>query len=220
MAKAKKVSKIKVKKKRWFPIFAPKFLGQKEIGESYLNQAEEAIGRVMKVNLRDLTGSMGDQNIYASLKINEVTGSSLQTEIVGYALMSFYLKKLARRNTGKVGDSFVLKTKDNKLMRLKPLVLTVFAVNNSVKTTIRKELQKYLKEEASRSTFEGLVNDLLRRRLQVDFKKKLNKICPVKEVILKEVKLEKKKIGAKVKKEEESPEEKPAEEPEEDQKEK
>ena len=53
MAKAKKVSKIKAKKKRWFPVFAPRFLGQKEIGETHLSEAKVALGKVLKVNLRD-----------------------------------------------------------------------------------------------------------------------------------------------------------------------
>ena len=32
----KKVSKIKVKKKVWYKVIAPKIFGNKEIGESYL----------------------------------------------------------------------------------------------------------------------------------------------------------------------------------------
>ena len=54
MAKiVKKVSRIKTKKKKWFPIFAPKFMGQKEIGETYLDQPEPAVGRTLKVNLKE-----------------------------------------------------------------------------------------------------------------------------------------------------------------------
>ena len=37
----KKVSKIKVKKKTWFKIVAPKIFGNKEIGESYLVDVEK-----------------------------------------------------------------------------------------------------------------------------------------------------------------------------------
>jgi len=202
MAKGrKKVSKIKVKKKRWFPIFAPKFLGQKEIGETYLTDVKTALGRVLKVNLRDLTGSMRDQNIYVSLRINEETGNSLQTEVVGYAYMQFYIKKLARRSTGKIDDSFVLRTKDSKNVRLKPLAMTVFSVNKSVKTTIRKKLREMLSEEVNKLSFDALINDLLRYKLQMEFKKRLNKVCPVKEVVMRVVKLEEGKVR-RIKKEE------------------
>lgn len=187
----KKVGRVKTKKKRWFPVFAPKFLGQKEIGESYLVEADKAVGRQMKINLRDLTGSIKDQNIAVSLEIKEVTGNNLQTEVVGYAYMPFYIKKLARRKAGKVSDSFISKTKDNKYVRMKPLVMTVFPINRSMKTSIRKETQKLLKEELGKDNFDGLVTGLLRYRLQAEFKKKLSKICPVREVIMRVVKIEK-----------------------------
>jgi small subunit ribosomal protein S3Ae len=193
MAKTRKVSKIKVKKKRWFPILAPKFLGQKEIGESYLVEAQSAMKRVLKINLRDLTGNIRDQNIYVSLRINEIGGSNLHTEIVGYAYMPFFIKKLIRARSGKVNDSFVLMTKDNKNVRLKPLVITVFPIKKSVKTSIRKKIEKILREEAGKSGFDGLINDLLRYRLQMECKKKLSKICPVREVIMRVAKLEKRR---------------------------
>ena len=57
MAKTKKkISKIKTKKKIWFKIFAPKLFGQKEMGESYLSAADQAVGRKLKVNMKELTG--------------------------------------------------------------------------------------------------------------------------------------------------------------------
>lgn len=196
MAKTKKVSKVKVKKKRWFPILSPKFLGQKEVGESYLTDAQAAIGRVVKINLRDLTRSMRDQNIYVSLRINKVNGSNLETEIVGYAYMPFFVKKLSRTRSGKVDDSFVLKMKDGKVVRLKPLAITVFSVKKSVKTAVRKMLKDLLEEEVAKSNFDSLINDLLRYKLQMEFKKKLNKLCPIREVILRVAKLEEGKRAA------------------------
>jgi ribosomal protein S3AE len=200
MAKHIKVSKTKVKKKRWFPIQAPGFLGQKEIGESYLTEANTAAGRIMKVNLRELTGNMRDQHINVSLRIKEVSGNILQTEVRGYAYMPFFVGKLTRPGTGKIDDSFVLNTKDGRNVRLKPLAITVFMVSNSAKTAVRKKLKEVLKEELSKLNFDGLIVDLLRYKLQMDIKKKLGKICPIRELIFREVKLEKIK-GYVVKKE-------------------
>ncbi|MBR9683304.1 hypothetical protein GOV03_02075 [Candidatus Woesearchaeota archaeon] len=190
MAKTKKVSKIKIKKKRWFPIFAPKFLGRKEIGESYLTGPEVAKGRTVKISLRELTKNIRDQNISVSLRINEISGSNLQTEVVAYAYMPFFVRKLIRTGTGKIDDSFILQTKDGKNVRFKPLAITVFKVNKSIKTSIRKRLKELLAEELSKSTFDTIVVDLLRYKLQMDLKKKLNKICPVREVIMRVMKLE------------------------------
>ena len=43
MAKTDTAAKTKLKKK-WFPILSPKFLGQKEVGESYLTDSKDALG--------------------------------------------------------------------------------------------------------------------------------------------------------------------------------
>ena len=65
MAKAKKkVSKIKVKKKIWYKVIAPKIFAQKEIGESYLSDPAKAVGRKLSVNLKELTGNIKSQNVY------------------------------------------------------------------------------------------------------------------------------------------------------------
>ncbi len=194
MAKVKKkVSKIKTKKKKWFPIFAPKFMGHKEIGETYLDNPEPAVGRTLKVNLKELTGSFRDQNIYVSLRIKEVTGNNLQTEVVGYAYMSFFIKKLTRRSTGKIDDSFVLETKEGKKVRLKPMAITINPVTKSVKTAIRKRMLELLAKEVKKLPMDVLVSELLKYKIQMDLKNKLKKIYPVRDVIMRVVKLEEKK---------------------------
>jgi len=188
-----KVSKIRTKKKRWFPVLAPASLGQKEVGESYLTEAETALGRTLKINLKDITGSIYDQNIYVFLKVKEITGSNLQTDLIGYTYLNLFLKKLARRNIGKIEDSHYFRTKDDKGVRIKPLVVTAFGVNQSVKTAIRTELKKLLKNMVNNSTFDNLLLDVLRQKMRADFKKQLGKIFPIKELIIREIRLEEKK---------------------------
>ena len=65
-----KVSRIKAKKKAWFPIISPKLFGSKEMGETYNVSAKNAVGRTIKVNLKDLTGDIKDQNAYANFAIS------------------------------------------------------------------------------------------------------------------------------------------------------
>jgi len=186
----KKTVRVKIKKKLWFSVLAPKFFGQKEIGESYLVNAEQAIGRKLKINLRELTGSISDQNIYVRLRISEIEGSNLQTEPIGYSYMPFFLKKLARRNTGKIEDSFVVLTKDKKKTRVKPLIVTAFKINNSMKTLIRKKVKTFLVKEAADSNFETFANNLLRHKVGLELKKSLKKMFPTREAIIREMKLE------------------------------
>ena len=70
MAKnVKKIKKIKIKKKIWYKVLASKQFGLKEIGESYLTTPEIALGRKLKVNLKELTGNVKDQNVHLKFKI-------------------------------------------------------------------------------------------------------------------------------------------------------
>lgn len=220
--KTEKPSKLKLKKKRWFPILAPRFLGQKEVGETYLSEAKAALGRPLKINLRDLTGSFKDQNIYLHLKIKELAGNSLQTELEGYAYLPFFLKKLARKQVGKIEDSFFFETKDNKGVRLKPLATTVFPAKRSAQAALRKKLRQRLEEEGTKLSFEGLFDSLLKNKLQMELKKELSKICPVRDVIIQKAEVEEGPVKAKKKrpeKKEAETEEKELAEKEEDKKE-
>ena len=120
MAKAKKkVSKIKVKKKVWYKVIAPKIFGNKEIGESYLQDPNKSVGRKLKVNLKDLTGNIKDQNVQIGLQINKLDGSLLKTSVVSYQLTPAYVKRCVRKNCAKLDDYFVLKTKSGKKVILK-----------------------------------------------------------------------------------------------------
>ena len=185
----KKVSKIKVKKKLWFKVISPTIFGMKEIGESYLSNAEKAVGRLMKINLKNLTGSMRDQNVYISLKINGVKGQTLQTQSVGYELVPIYIKRAVRKNTSRVDDVLDFKTKDGKEVKLKALVMAMNRIPKSTATEVRKALKKELNEEISKGNFESFLTNIVNFRIQLGLKKKLTKIYPVREVMIRSVKL-------------------------------
>ena len=138
----KKVSRVKGKRKTWFKVLAPKLFGEKEIGESYLGSSEKSVGRLLKVNLRELTGNSKDQNVYVDLEISSVDGSTLKTSTTGFKLTAAFVKRLVRKNADKVDDFFILKTKEGKEVILKLLVITKNKVQRSVKTELRKKLKE------------------------------------------------------------------------------
>jgi len=184
MAKTKKVSKIKTKRKIWFKIFSPKLFGQKEIGESYLSSADQAIGRKLKVNMKELTGNVRDQNVSINFKINKVDGSSLRTEVIGYQLSTAYVKRSVRKNTGRADSTFKLKTKNGKDVILKSFIVTRNKTQRSVRTILRSKLEEFLKEELNKSDFISFVEKLIAYRIQSIAKKQLSKICPLREVAI------------------------------------
>jgi small subunit ribosomal protein S3Ae len=178
----KKVSRTNVKKKLWCKIIAPKLFGQKELGEAYLSSPEDAVGRVMRINLKDLTGSMKDQKAHISFKIDRVEGSTLRTSVNGYRLTPTSVKRIVRKNINKLDDYFVFKTKNGKEIVLKSLVITFNRTQRSTRNQVRIKLKELLAEEISKSDFETFIGNLVSNRVQMGIKKKLHKIYPIKEV--------------------------------------
>ncbi len=180
----KKVSRIKAQKKVWYRITAPKLFGQKEIGEAYLATPTAAVGRLMKINLKELTGNVKDQNAYARFVISGVSGSTLITENVGYELTASYVKRMVRKNADRMDDYMVFVSKDGKKIMLKTIALTLHKTHRSVQIVIRKHLAAGIKEELSKNDFETFLTNVVTMRLQSTLKKKLSKIYPIKELAI------------------------------------
>jgi len=180
----KKVSRIKEKKKSWFKIVTPKSLGLKEIGESYLASPESAMGRLLKIGLKELTGNVKDQNAYLSLTISSVQGGKLMTKLVGYELTSAYVRRAVKKNTNRVDDFFILTAKDGRKIILKGLMITISKTKQSAKTLLRKQFREALQEEIGKTDFDTFVNNLIFQKIQPALRKKLNKVYPLREMAI------------------------------------
>ena len=190
----KKVSKIKIKKKLWCKIISPKIFGSKEIGESYLQAPEKALGRKLKSNLKDLTGNVKDQNVYVSMQVNKIDGSMLKTAVVGYELTPSYIKRAVRKNTSRIDDHFRFTTKGGKNVVIKTLMVTFGTCQRSVRTTLSKELKELLEPEVNKNDFSGFISLLVNRKILMEAKRKLKKVYPLKEVSVRVIKLMEKGI--------------------------
>ena len=185
----KKASKIKTKRKTWHAIIAPVIFGKKQIGEMYLSSLDKALGRSLKVNLRDLTGSIRDQNAYIQFKISKEESSSLYTKPIGFQLTSAYVKRMVRKNTSRVDDYLNLETKTGEKVIVKTLVVTRNKVQRSVRTEMRAQLLKLLSEEIGKVSFDDFLANLVSNKVLGSIKKKLAKVYPIREVALRSVSL-------------------------------
>lgn len=177
----KKVSRIKSTKKAWYRIVAPKMFGQKEIGEAYLGTPDVAIGRALKVNLREITGNIKDQNAYMCFEVVSVSGSNLETKVIGYELTTSFMKRMVRKNCDRMDDYFVVVTKDGVKLVIKTFMLTTHKTHRSVQIQLRAMLQKGIREEVAKSEFELFISNVASSKIQYGLKKKLSKIYPLKE---------------------------------------
>jgi small subunit ribosomal protein S3Ae len=178
MVKAKKKT-LRVKKKHWFQIVSPKLFGEKVIGESYLAESTLMKGKKLKVNLKGLGEETSKQNLNIKFEIIDVKDNKAYCETIGYELLIASIKRLGSKGKEKLIESFVCKTKDNKNMRIKLVVVTARKVSNSVLTAIRKELKRIIEEKGKNTSFEEMIQETIRNKLQLMVKKALKKVYPL-----------------------------------------
>jgi len=177
----KGLARVNTAKKTWYRVVGPKAFGQMELGETYLAAPEVAMGRTVKINLKDLTGNVKDQNAYVAFTIEAVEGTTLVTAVSGYELTATSVKRMVRKNTNRLDDYFVFKTKDGKNVVIKTLLITQSKAQRSVQKQLRQKMKAMLAEEVNKNTFEVIVSNLVTRKTQMTMKKALYKIYPVNE---------------------------------------
>jgi len=202
------VSTTKIKKKRWVTIIAPKILGERPIGDSYVVGPEELVGRIIPCNLSVLTNDNKSQNITMKFLIKEIKDGNAITEPKEYILNPSFLKRLMRRKRERIDESLHVKTSDGKGLRIKIFLLTNSAAKGSVKKLIRRRLKEELSKILEKNTFSDIFEGVISNKMQKDLKLKLNKTFPLKTVEIKALKEEKEKVKTAAKKEEKEKEEK------------
>ncbi|NTV23976.1 MAG: hypothetical protein HGA85_06435 [Nanoarchaeota archaeon] len=184
MKKASKAA-IKVKKKQWFPLFSPKSMGEKPIGESFLEDPQTAIGRTVQVNLMQLTGDVKNQSADMKFEIVDYKEGKLETKVIGYSFSTATIKRYIRRHMTRIDDSLVVKTLDGVKTRIKPFILTRSKVTRTVEYTVRATAKQEIIAFVNKTNYEDMFNLVIRYSMQKELKDKLSKIYPVKNVEIK-----------------------------------
>jgi len=180
MVEAKKSATLVLKKKKWVSILAPKFFRETEIGQIYVEETAQAIGRTIKVSLMIITGEPSKQNTKVEFRITGQTPEGqLTTDPMGYELNVTGMKKFMRRGRTKLQDSIVMETLDHKKIRIKPVVVTRNEILSGTKKELRRRMTAFLTEQVTKMTFENILVDLASRKFQKTGEDILRKLCPI-----------------------------------------
>ena len=178
-------AELKKKKKKWKPIFSGKEFNEKEIGETFVEDSEKAVGKTIAVNLTTMTGDPKKQNFNITFKIVDAKDNRLNASITGYFLQVAQKKRLSRKDKDKLEDSFVYKTKDGIDIAIKPVFITKSLTYHSKHTLIRHESRKILSEIAKNTAFTPLMKSIIEGNLQKDMKSQLKKVYPINTILIK-----------------------------------
>lgn len=178
MAKVKKKAKGAAKK-RWIQILAPKIFNHQLIGETYVYESRQALGKPVTVNLMTLTRNPKNQGINVKFVVTGQHEDKLTSDFIGFRIMPSVVRRMVRRGRNKIVDSFVCITSDGKKVRVKPLVVTRTKAKGSVLTGLRKLVRQYLKKTIAKTNYETLAGDIIDHKLQKEMRMALSKTFPL-----------------------------------------
>ena len=170
----------KTGKKSWYKVKEPKILRGQVIGELTAFDPQSVIGRKLSLNLMSITDNPKLQQIDLNFLIDGIENNELKASITGYSFSTASIKRLVKRGSKRVDDSYECKTKDNFKVRIKSFFVTRSYTSNLIGRKIRKTARENTIDMVSKLDFDTLINDTLDHKLQNDLKKLLNKVHPLK----------------------------------------
>ncbi len=168
-----------VKKKVWVPIIAPELFTNQQIGETYLEEPSQGVGRQVKVSLMVLTGDPQRQNVAISFKIHKAENNQLFTQTIGYSIVPAAVRKMMRRGRERVDDSFVVKTQDDVAVRVKPVLITRGRAKGGVLIDLRQQLRLNVARAMAKLKFIDFIKDMVLHKFQRELQDSLRKIYPL-----------------------------------------
>lgn len=171
------------KKKRFFDVEIPL------IGKSTQLQAfgiEELKGKTIKY---DLTRMLKGKSTIIKLNVDVDKDKAFCTPIE-IKLMPYYLKRMVRKGTNYVEDSFSIKCKDNQI-KIKPFLITRRRVPRAVRHALREKTKEELTNQLKDKTTEEIFDEILTNKIQKSLSLKLKKIYPLSLCEIRVLKVEK-----------------------------
>jgi len=195
-------------KKEWFDIKAPSCFATRNCGKTLVTRTqgtkiatEELKGRVLEVNLADLNSDEDQSSKKVKLCIEEVQGRNCLTDFHGLCLTRDKLCSLIRKWHTMIEAHVDVKTTDGYLVRMFVIAFTMRRPDQ-VKTNcyaqsaqirkIRKKMVTIMASEAGKVQLRDLVKKLIAESIGKEIEKQTQSIYPLKDVLIRKVKILKK----------------------------
>jgi small subunit ribosomal protein S3Ae len=185
MALAKTVDKWKTK--QWFDVYPPRGIASEIIGSIPSSDEKNVIGRVIKVNLSWITNNPNHSFITVGLKVDNVSGSSANTDIDYLAQQYSYLHSFVKRRGDAVYTYDRVKDKEGRGVVLKLLVTTRSKIARRAKRDLRRAVSSFVREYVSERTKEEFLKAIIASAFQQEGIKRVAPIAPVTKFEIKKV---------------------------------
>jgi len=135
---------------------------------------EEIVGKTIKL---DLSRKLRGKSVELKLR-TEKQGEKVIAVPISMRILPFYIRRIMRKRTSYVEDSFSLDCKDATL-KIKPLLITRKKVSRIVKKTLREKAKGEIKEYLEKEKIENIFEDLMSGKFQKTISLRLKKIYPL-----------------------------------------
>ncbi|MFA5952967.1 MAG: hypothetical protein WC812_00045 [Candidatus Pacearchaeota archaeon] len=125
----------------------------------------------------DLTRILKGKSILLTIKVL-VKNDEAITVPKEIKLMPYYLRRMMRKGTDYVEDSFSANCK-NAQLRIKPFLITRRKVPRKIRKALRDKAKQELIEYIKQKNFEEVFDEILKNSLQKNLSMKLKKIYPL-----------------------------------------
>ena len=173
------------RKKKFFNVEMPLIKKETQL-QAY--EVKELSGRFIKY---DLTRILKGKSAMLTFK-TKVEGEVVHTLPYEFRLLPYYLRRMVRRGTNYVEDSFSAEGKDS-VVRIKPFLVTRRKVSRAVRKALRNRTKEELVSWAKGLSSEKMFDEVLKGKIQKELSLKLKKIYPLSLCEIRILKVEKEK---------------------------
>lgn len=173
------------KKKKFFDVDMPIIGKQTPL---YAFEISELKGRYINY---DLTRILRGKSILMQLKVNVENEKATATP-TQITLMPYFIRRMIRKGTDYVEDSFSVECED-AILRIKPFLITRRKVSRAIKKALREKAKEEIINSLKGKTSERIFESILKSKLQKDLSLILKKIYPLSLYEIRVLKIEKSK---------------------------
>ncbi len=166
-----KPTKIVAKRKKFFEVEIPLTKRKEELVG---NTIEDLKGKTIKL---DLTRQLRGKSVELTLKV-KIENDKAIAEPKKLTLMPYFIRRMIRKRTSYVEDSFTTPTQES-LIKIKPFLITRKKVSRAVRKTLRNLTKNWLEDYLKERKDDEIFNDILANRLQKPLSLKLKKTYPL-----------------------------------------
>jgi len=162
---------IAKRKKKFFDVEIPLINRQIQLQAYELGELD---GKLIKY---DLTRLLRGKGMLLQSKV-KVEGEKATTIPKKLELMPYFLRRMIRKGTNYIEDSFSAKCK-NAQVRIKPFLISRRKISKAVRKALREKAREELINYVKNNDIETLFKEILKNQIQKPLSLKLKKIYPL-----------------------------------------